>query len=286
MSAHDTPLDPALLRGLTCRRMDRRDIFKMAGLGAAAAALAACGVKGKATGTADAGARRGREVLGRQDRRHATSTSPTGRCTWTRSTRSSTKFTAQTGITRDLQGSHQRRPDVVREDPAAARGEPVDRLRPDGHHERRRVPGVRRAGLLRAAGPQQDAELHGQRGAEIQERGVRQGQRLQRAVGVRHHRHRLQPEVREDAADQHAGPASTSPTRARSACSPTPRRSATSPCSRSASSPETSTPADWTKAADWLKAAARLGRRPQVLRPGLHRGAEQRRRLAHDGLVR
>jgi spermidine/putrescine transport system substrate-binding protein len=46
------PLDSALLRGLTSRRMDRRDIFKMAGLGAAAAALAACGVKGKATGTA------------------------------------------------------------------------------------------------------------------------------------------------------------------------------------------------------------------------------------------
>jgi spermidine/putrescine transport system substrate-binding protein len=50
MSEH--PLDPALIRGLSSRRMGRRDIFKIAGLGGAAAALAACGVKGKATGTA------------------------------------------------------------------------------------------------------------------------------------------------------------------------------------------------------------------------------------------
>lgn len=45
-------VDPALLRGLSGRRIHRRDIFKIAGLGAAVSAAAACGVKGKATGGA------------------------------------------------------------------------------------------------------------------------------------------------------------------------------------------------------------------------------------------
>jgi len=45
-------VDPALLRGLSGRRIDRRDIFKIAGLGAAVSAAAACGVKGAATGSA------------------------------------------------------------------------------------------------------------------------------------------------------------------------------------------------------------------------------------------
>ena len=45
-------VDPALLRGLSGRRIDRRDIFKIAGLGAAVSAAAACGVKGQATGSA------------------------------------------------------------------------------------------------------------------------------------------------------------------------------------------------------------------------------------------
>jgi len=46
----DQKIDPALLRGLTQRRYDRRDVMRMfgvgAGLGAAGLALAACGVKG------------------------------------------------------------------------------------------------------------------------------------------------------------------------------------------------------------------------------------------------
>jgi spermidine/putrescine transport system substrate-binding protein len=50
----ENPIDPARLRGLTQRRMGRRGMFKAAGIGAAAAGLAACGVKGKATGTASA----------------------------------------------------------------------------------------------------------------------------------------------------------------------------------------------------------------------------------------
>ncbi|MGI8335439.1 polyamine ABC transporter substrate-binding protein [Actinomadura scrupuli] len=40
-------IDPALLRGLTQSRYDRRDIFKMFGAAGAGLALAACGVKGK-----------------------------------------------------------------------------------------------------------------------------------------------------------------------------------------------------------------------------------------------
>lgn len=43
------PMDPALLRGLTQRRLSRRDAFRMGGISAAALALAACGVKGKAS---------------------------------------------------------------------------------------------------------------------------------------------------------------------------------------------------------------------------------------------
>jgi spermidine/putrescine transport system substrate-binding protein len=41
------PIDPALLRGLTTRRLSRRDALRMSGLSAAALALAACGVKGQ-----------------------------------------------------------------------------------------------------------------------------------------------------------------------------------------------------------------------------------------------
>jgi len=44
--------DPAILRGLIGRRVNRRDMLKIAGVGAAGSALAACGVKGKATGSA------------------------------------------------------------------------------------------------------------------------------------------------------------------------------------------------------------------------------------------
>jgi spermidine/putrescine transport system substrate-binding protein len=45
------PLDPALLRGLTQRRLNRRDALRISGLSAAALALAACGVKGQGQAT-------------------------------------------------------------------------------------------------------------------------------------------------------------------------------------------------------------------------------------------
>jgi spermidine/putrescine transport system substrate-binding protein len=41
------PMDPALVRGLTQRRLSRRDALRISGLSAAGLALAACGVKGK-----------------------------------------------------------------------------------------------------------------------------------------------------------------------------------------------------------------------------------------------
>ena len=47
----EQPLDPAKLRGLTQRRMGRRGVLAAAGASASAMALAACGVKGRATGT-------------------------------------------------------------------------------------------------------------------------------------------------------------------------------------------------------------------------------------------
>jgi spermidine/putrescine transport system substrate-binding protein len=48
----DQHVDPALVRGLVSRRVGRRNVLRAAGIGATAAALAACGVKGKATGKA------------------------------------------------------------------------------------------------------------------------------------------------------------------------------------------------------------------------------------------
>src|SRR3954468_16371320 len=47
MSASNTP-DTALLRGMTQRRLGRRDALRISGLTALGAALAACGVQGKA----------------------------------------------------------------------------------------------------------------------------------------------------------------------------------------------------------------------------------------------
>jgi spermidine/putrescine transport system substrate-binding protein len=46
MSASNFP-DPSLVRGLTQRRFDRRDLLRAGGIGALGMALAACGVKGK-----------------------------------------------------------------------------------------------------------------------------------------------------------------------------------------------------------------------------------------------
>jgi spermidine/putrescine transport system substrate-binding protein len=46
MSASNFP-DPSLVRGLTRRRFDRRDLLRAGGIGALGMALAACGVKGK-----------------------------------------------------------------------------------------------------------------------------------------------------------------------------------------------------------------------------------------------
>ncbi|WP_432931271.1 polyamine ABC transporter substrate-binding protein [Microbispora sp. CA-135349] len=46
---HPYRQDPAFLRGMTQRRLGRRDAFRLAGLSAAGLALAACGVQGKGT---------------------------------------------------------------------------------------------------------------------------------------------------------------------------------------------------------------------------------------------
>jgi spermidine/putrescine transport system substrate-binding protein len=53
MSAQNYP-DPALLRGLSQRRLGRRDALRISGLGALGAALAACGVQGQGKPSASA----------------------------------------------------------------------------------------------------------------------------------------------------------------------------------------------------------------------------------------
>ena len=83
-------LDPALLRGMTQRRLSRRDALRISGLSAPALALAACGVKGQGTPSpTSARRRRGRHSSGPARPRTASWTSPTGRSTWTRRSPSS-----------------------------------------------------------------------------------------------------------------------------------------------------------------------------------------------------
>src|SRR4051794_22981779 len=53
-SAPDAAPDNALLRGLTQRRLGRRDALRISGLSALGAALTACGVQGRATAGASA----------------------------------------------------------------------------------------------------------------------------------------------------------------------------------------------------------------------------------------
>src|SRR4051812_26826024 len=53
MTASNLP-DPSLLRGLTSRRLGRRDALRMSGLSALGMALAACGVEGKGKPAASA----------------------------------------------------------------------------------------------------------------------------------------------------------------------------------------------------------------------------------------
>jgi spermidine/putrescine transport system substrate-binding protein len=48
---NQNPIDPVLLRGLTTRRLSRRDALRISGLSATALALAACGVKGQGQAT-------------------------------------------------------------------------------------------------------------------------------------------------------------------------------------------------------------------------------------------
>ncbi|GIF41878.1 polyamine ABC transporter substrate-binding protein [Actinoplanes xinjiangensis] len=69
---HRTATDPALLRGLTRRRLGRRDALRIGGLSALGAALAACGVQGtgrprELTGSEMAGFWDGRKQNGRVD---------------------------------------------------------------------------------------------------------------------------------------------------------------------------------------------------------------------------
>ena len=106
-------LDPALWRGLTQRRMSRRDALGVAGKGAGllgmAALLASCGIAGSA-------ARRGPPVdwaaYWKSRSRPSNSTSPTGRSTSTHEhgkTESLEMFTKATGIKVNYEAGHPER---------------------------------------------------------------------------------------------------------------------------------------------------------------------------------
>src|SRR4051812_18753015 len=97
MTSHN-PMDPAFLRGMTQRRMGRRDILRLAGMSASAAGLAACGVKGKATGKASAAPDEGAKFWAGK-----TKTNLVNFANWplymdTEKKPELTKFTEQTGI--------------------------------------------------------------------------------------------------------------------------------------------------------------------------------------------
>ncbi len=104
-------IDPSLLRGLTQSRFTRRDLFRYAGVAGGAlglsAILAACGTKGVATGSAGGASKPNANMgdaawWGQQTQHHTSSTSTTGRTTWTSVPNgthpSLDEFTKKTGI--------------------------------------------------------------------------------------------------------------------------------------------------------------------------------------------
>ena len=142
-------IDPAFLRGLTMRRMSRRDLLRSAGVGAGAL----CGARSsrRAAGRAEAAAaaaaatrrrRSGGHRLERRAERHAElrelaalHRQGEGERPGDRTRRSSSSRT-DTGIEVNVPGGDQRQRRVLRQDPAAAAGRAVDRLGHHRHHER------------------------------------------------------------------------------------------------------------------------------------------------------
>ena len=292
MSKEPAPrMDPAWIRGMTQRRMSRRDLFRYAGAGAGAlglsSILAACGVSGEAQTTGPtAGAEGSAEwwadlkTKGPGDHLNFTnwpayidrdfSVDGAG------SRPSLYAFTARDGHRRHVPGRHQRQRGVLRDDPPSARERAGHRPR---HHRDVQLPGAvgdDRARLSDRARPRAAAELRRERRPELQ--GPRA---TTRATSTRWPGSPASPgsatntkyvdepitsldDLLNPKYAGHVGDVQTTPTRrARHA--------------RARDRPrETRRPDDWQQAADYLQQFNGLRGHPRVLRTRLHDGDRER----------
>ena len=194
--------DPVLARGLTQPR--RRDVLGLGGLAAAGLALAAC------SGGAPAKPRvvHAQNTVARfwaAQKRHGHVNFANWPLYIDTGRKTLQEFTAATGIAVSYA-------EVIQEDnywvnkiapdPPCGR---VDRLRPHGRHQRVLVLPAAHHGRADPAGPEHAAELPPVRGGQVPAPLLRPGEHLQHPVGVRYHRHRLEPEVHPDPGDEHQG---------------------------------------------------------------------------------
>ena len=160
-----TPHDPALIRGLTQRRLSRRDALRISGLSAAGLALAACGVKGQGTPPR-------RRASPTRSRQFWAGKQKTGHVDFANWPLYMDPEQARAGEVHqghrhhgDLPGGHRGHGALVRQGAAPALGRPVHRIRPHGHHQRHPVQAVRDLGLPRSARPLEAHQLQGERRA-------------------------------------------------------------------------------------------------------------------------
>ena len=203
---NDLLKDPAFLRGLTMRRMTRRDLFRSAGVGAGAlslgAILAACG------GTSAGGGGGGGDTGGGgSDGGIDWNAEPNGTLNFANwplyidkakvngqvTYPSLDEFTAATGIEVKYREVDQLERGVLRQDPAAAGGRAVDRVGHHRHHERHHAGHVAPAGLPGAAANGQASELRRERERRREGPRVRPGERVHHGVAVGPDRHRMGP---------------------------------------------------------------------------------------------
>ena len=195
---------PVLARGLTQPR--RRDVLGLGGLAAAGLALAACSGGGspKPPPVVHAQNAVARFWAAQKQHGHVNFANwplyiDTGRKTLE-------EFTATTGITVSYAEVIQSAPILGQQGEPDHPGRGVHRLRPDGGHQRVLVLPAAHQQRADPAGPEPAAELPQVRGGQVPAPLVRPGKHLQRPVGVRHHRHRLEPQVHPDPGDQPQGP--------------------------------------------------------------------------------
>ncbi len=184
MNQRKSLIDPVSLRGMTQRRMSRRDAFRIGGLTAVGAGLAACGVSGagKKTTLTEAQSDAKKFWTGKTKHGHVNFANwplyiDTGHKTLK-------EFTKATNITVNYK-------EVIQDDQSwFAKIDPIIR---SGQYIGYDVMVVTDGFEL----------LLLQRCAEVPAPVIRPGQHLQYPVGIGQHRNRLEPEVHQNAGDEH-----------------------------------------------------------------------------------